>query len=109
MQRDSDDLLPNYLDSNNTFGDAASSAALASVAYRAAVINPAVFGSNYTEVAGRLANAVLNGVDDLGVISPYVDPLVWDQIGPLSTEGQAFALMLIAAMREWLVGSGQNV
>ncbi|KAL5512744.1 hypothetical protein ACEPAG_3010 [Sanghuangporus baumii] len=107
--RESDDLIPNYLGTNDTFGDASSSAALASVAYRAAVINPNVFGSNYTEAAGRLANAVLNSVDDLGVISPYVDPLVWDQIGLLSTEGQAFALMMIAAMRDWLLAKGQNV
>ncbi|KAL5482865.1 hypothetical protein ACEPAI_9460 [Sanghuangporus weigelae] len=107
--RESDDLIPNYLETNNTFGDASSSAALASVAYRAAVINPNVFGSNYTEAAGRLANAVLNSVDDLGIISPYVDPLVWDQIGLLSTEGQAFTLMMIAAMRDWLLTKGQNV
>ncbi|KAL5501362.1 hypothetical protein ACEPAH_8622 [Sanghuangporus vaninii] len=107
--RESDDLIPNYLETNNTFGDASSSAALASVAYRAAVISPNAFGSNYTEAAGRLANAVLNSVDDLGVISPYVDPLVWDQIGLLSTEGQAFALMMIAAMRDWLLTKGQNV
>ena len=108
LQRDSDDLIPNYIDSDDTFGDATSSAALASVAYRAAVIDPDTFGSNYTEAAGRLANAVLNGVDNLGVISPYVDPLIWDQVGTLSTEGQAFALMMIAAWRDWLVGNGQN-
>ncbi|KAL5524747.1 hypothetical protein ACEPAF_9893 [Sanghuangporus sanghuang] len=107
--RESDDLIPNYLETNNTFGDASSSAALASVAYRAAVINPNAFGPNYTEAAGRLASAVLNSVDDLGVISPYVDPLVWDQIGLLSTEGQAFALMMVAAMRDWLLEKGQNV
>ncbi|KAL5524746.1 hypothetical protein ACEPAF_9892 [Sanghuangporus sanghuang] len=105
--RSEDDLIPNYIDSNNTFGDAAASAALASVAYRAAVISSDVFGSNYTEIAGRIAKAVLNGVDEIGVISPYVDPLSWEEVGLLSTEGQAFALMMVAGWRAWLTWNGQ--
>ncbi|THH07715.1 hypothetical protein EW145_g3198 [Phellinidium pouzarii] len=101
----SDNLLPDYVAGGATFGDASSSAALASVAYRAAVLRPDVFGSNYTKVAGKLANAVLRSVDDLGLVSPYVDPLNWGQIGILSTEGQAFSLMLLSAWRDWIASA----
>ncbi|EJC98921.1 uncharacterized protein FOMMEDRAFT_170730 [Fomitiporia mediterranea MF3/22] len=104
-----DNLIPNYIDSNSTFGDCASSAALASVAYRAAVIDPKTFGWNYTKAANRLTKAVLDGVDELGIISPYVNPLSWNEIGILSTEGQSFALMMIAAWREWLNSNGLSV
>ena len=105
----SDNLIPNYLDSNSTFGDCSSSAALASVAFRAAVIDPSTFGANYTAAALTLATSVLGGVDELGVISPYVDPLSWTSIGLLSTEGQSFALMMIAAIRDYLTANGQYV
>ncbi|KAH8109292.1 hypothetical protein DFH11DRAFT_1843284 [Phellopilus nigrolimitatus] len=97
-----DNLIPDYIQGGATFGDASSSAALASVAYRAAVMDSNTFGGNYTDAASRLANAVLSSVDDLGVISPYVNPLSWQEIGILSTEGQAFALMLLSAWRDWL-------
>ncbi|KAI5120135.1 hypothetical protein M0805_001903 [Coniferiporia weirii] len=99
----SDNLIPDYITGGATFGDASSSAALAAAAYRAAVISPETFGANYTYTARRIAGAVLGSVDDLGVVSPYVDPLNWGQVGLLSTEGQAFALMLLAAWRDWLV------
>lgn len=72
------------------------------MAYRAAVLDPARFGANYTNIAGDLREAVLSGVDDLGVISPLVDPLNFGSIGILSTEGQAFGLMMLAAWKAWL-------
>ena len=107
--RESDGLLPNYLNNSDTFGDCSGSASLASVAFRAAVIDPDMFGSNYTEIAGGLAKAVLSSVDELGVISPVVDPLSWSNIGELSTEGQSFGLMLVAALRDWLNYCGQDI
>ena len=79
------------------------------MAFRAAVIDPITFGSNYTAAATKLANSVLSGVDELGVISPYVDPLSWTSIGLLSTEGQSFGLMMLAAMRDYLKANGQYV
>lgn len=72
------------------------------MAYRAAVIDPQTFGSYYTDIAGKLREAVLSSVDDLGVISPLVDPLNFGSIGILSTEGQAFGLMMVSAWRDWL-------
>lgn len=97
-----ENLVPDYIKGGPTFGDAASSAALASVAYRSAVLNPRVFGTNYTNTASKIRQAVMNGVDNLGVISPLVDPLNWTQEGLLSTEGQAFGLMLLAAWDAWM-------
>ncbi|KAF8581036.1 Six-hairpin glycosidase [Ramaria rubella] len=98
----SDDLVPDYIQGGPTFGDAASSAALASVAFRSAVIHPSTFGSKYTDTATKIRNAVIGGVDDLGVISPLVNPLIWTEVGILSTEGQAFGLMLLAAETAWM-------
>ena len=95
-------MIPDYISGGPNFGDASSSAALSSVAYRAAVIDSKIFGSNYTDVATRLRRTVIAGIDDLGVISPVVDPLNFGNVGILSTEGQAFTLMMMAAWRDWL-------
>lgn len=93
----SDNLIPDYIQGGPNFSDASASSALASVAFRSAVANPTVFGKNYTDVASKILTAVLNGVDNLGVLSPVVDPLSWSQIGILSTEAQAFGIMMIEA------------
>lgn len=69
-----------------TFGDATASAGLASAAYRAAVAFPATFGQNYTDKAGIIRDAVMNGIDSLGLLTPVVDPLSWSKLGIVSTE-----------------------
>ena len=102
ISQNSNNLLPDYITGGANFSEASSSAALASVAYRAATINPSVFGSNYTTIAGKIRDAIFAGIDDLGVMSPLVDPLNWGSVGILSTEGQAFGLMMFAAWKEWL-------
>lgn len=98
----SDNLLPDYLTGGPNFGDASSSAALASVAYRVAKLYPDQFGSNYTDIAANIRDAVLGGVTNLGTVSPVVNPLVWTETGLLSTEAQAFTLMMISAWRDWI-------
>lgn len=98
----SSNLLPDYFTNGPNNNDSSSAAALASVAYRAAAMNPSVFGSNYTDIAGQLRDAVFNGIDDLGVLTPVVDPLNAAAIGTLSTEAQAFGLMMMAAWRDWI-------
>jgi hypothetical protein len=85
-----------------SFGDCSASAALASVAYRGAKLYPRTFGANYTDKACKIRDAVIDGVDSMGVLSPVVDPLGWDKLGVLSAEGQAFALMMFAAWKDWL-------
>jgi hypothetical protein len=106
----SDNLIPNYIGSSNSstaFGDAASSAALVSVAYRLSTLFPTL-PSNYTLAAAKIRDAVTSRVNDMGLLKPVVNPLVWDQKGVLSTEGQAFGLMMLAAWRDWAAAKGNN-
>lgn len=98
----SDNLIPDYLTGGPNFGDASSSAALASVAYRAATLSPDQFGSNYTDIAANIRDAVLGGVSNLGTVSPVVNPLIWNETGLLSTEAQAFTLMMLSGWRDWI-------
>ena len=51
-----------------------------------------MFGSNYTDIAARLRDAVFNGIDDLGVLTPVVDPLNAWNVGTLR-----LAAMLLAS------------
>ncbi|KAH7923342.1 Six-hairpin glycosidase [Leucogyrophana mollusca] len=96
------DLVPDYITGGPSFGDASASAALASVAYRVATLYPEQFGANYTRTAARIRNAVLGGVTNLGTLSPVVNPLVWNETGLLSTEAQAFGLMMLSAWKDWI-------
>ncbi|EIN09922.1 hypothetical protein PUNSTDRAFT_66094 [Punctularia strigosozonata HHB-11173 SS5] len=104
----SDGLIPDYMSTlpDAHFGDTSSSAALASVYYRLAALYPDRFSPAMAPAlakgAATLRDAVLNGANELGEVGPAVDPLVWDQVGVVSTEGQAFVLMLISAWRDWL-------
>ncbi|KAG1735183.1 Six-hairpin glycosidase-like protein [Suillus lakei] len=98
----SDNLVPDYITGGPTFSDAASSAALASVAYRVAHLYPQQFGTNYTDVAAKVRDAVVGNVTSLGTLQPIVDPLNWAQTGLLSTESQAFGLMMFSAWRDWI-------
>lgn len=100
--KNSDNLIPDYISGGETFGESAASAALVSVAYRAAVLFPDIFGSNYTEIAGQIRDAVINGVDEMGLLTPLVNPLDFHNKGILSTEGQSFGLMMFAAWRDWI-------
>jgi hypothetical protein len=72
------------------------------VAYRGAKFFPKTFGTNYTQQAAKIRDAVIDRVDSMGVLNPIVDPLSWNTTGVLSTEGQAFALMMFAAWKDWL-------
>ncbi|KAL4073185.1 hypothetical protein V8B97DRAFT_1952782 [Scleroderma yunnanense] len=98
----SDNLLPDYITGGPNFSDAASSAALASVAYRVATLYPEQFGHNYTDTAEQIRVAVWNGVTNLGTLSPIVNPLAWNETGLLSTEAQGFGLMMLSGWRDWI-------
>jgi len=100
--RTSDNLIPDYIQGGPTFGDCSSSAALVSVAYRAAVLFPDMFGPSYIQIAGEIRDAVISGVNDMGLLSPVVNPLIWNTTGILSTEAQAFGLMMFSAWRDYL-------
>lgn len=103
----SDNLVPNYIIGGPSFPDAASSAALASVAYRVAHLFPQKFDTNYTDVAARIRDAVMGNITNLGTLQPITDPLpdpfpYWNSTGLLSTESQAFGLMMLSAWRDWI-------
>ncbi|KIM65854.1 hypothetical protein SCLCIDRAFT_1211853 [Scleroderma citrinum Foug A] len=97
-----DGLLPDYLIGGPDFSDVASSAALASVAYRVTTLYPEQFDHSYADTAGKIRAAVLDGVTDLGMLSPVVNPLTGCETGLLSTEAQAFGLMMLSAWRDWI-------
>lgn len=103
----SDNLVPNYIIGGPSTPDAASSAALASVAYRVAYLCPQQFGKNYTDVAAKIRDAVVGNITNLGTLQPIVDSLpdpfpYWNKTGLLSTESQAFGLMMFSAWRDWI-------
>jgi rhamnogalacturonyl hydrolase YesR len=103
----SDNLIPNYVVKGPSIPDAASSAALASVAYRVGYLCPEKFGTNYTNVAAKIRDAVVGNVSNLGTLQPIVDSLpdpfpYWNKTGLLSTESQAFGLMMFSAWRDWI-------
>ncbi|KAG0708427.1 hypothetical protein DFH29DRAFT_480120 [Suillus ampliporus] len=98
----SENLVPDYITVGPSFSDAASSAALASVVYRVAYLYPQQFGTNYTNVAAKIRVAVVGNVTNLGTMQPIVNPLDWTQPGLLSTESQAFGLMMFSAWRDWI-------
>lgn len=97
-----DNLIPDYIQGGPDFSDSSASAALVSVAYRSATLFPETFGVNYTKSAGKVRDAVIGGIDGMGLLSPVVDPLSFNSTGILSTEGQAFGLMMFAAWKAWL-------
>ncbi|KAG9073561.1 hypothetical protein FS749_014994 [Ceratobasidium sp. UAMH 11750] len=101
---DSDNLVPNYMDNSgngkDTFGDAAASAMLSATAFRAATFWPLEF-SQYVDSANKIKDSVISKIDDLGLLTPIVDPLSWHQVGILGTESQAFGVMMYAAWRDW--------
>ncbi|KIJ36672.1 hypothetical protein M422DRAFT_61143 [Sphaerobolus stellatus SS14] len=98
----SNSLIPDYIQGGATFGDASASAALAAVAFRSAVIDPQTFGSNYTNIATQIMTSIVGSVDNLGLMNPVVDPLNWGSVGTLSTEAQAFGLMMMQAYLDWV-------
>ncbi|KAG2066895.1 Six-hairpin glycosidase [Suillus decipiens] len=104
----SDNFVPNYITGGPSFPDAASSAAFASVAYRVARHFPKHFDvAHYTDVAAKIRDAVVDNITNLGTLHPIVNPLpdpfpYWNETGLLSTESQAFGLMMLSAWRDWI-------
>ncbi|OAX37442.1 hypothetical protein K503DRAFT_783637 [Rhizopogon vinicolor AM-OR11-026] len=58
--------------------------------------------AQWARVGPMLRDAVLGNVMNLGTLQPKVDPLDWAQVGLLSTELQAFGLMMVSAWRDWI-------
>ena len=58
-----------------------------------------MFGVNYTLKALCIRDAVVKHIDSMGVLGPVVNPLSWRTQGVLSTEAQAFTLMMFAGWK----------
>ncbi|KAH7100249.1 Six-hairpin glycosidase [Auriculariales sp. MPI-PUGE-AT-0066] len=106
-------LVPNYVSGapeSAQFGDAASSAALAAVAYRCVTHWPSIFSADYINTANSIRTAIIDRIDpELGLIRPVVDPVSWRATGSISTEGQAFFVMMMAAWRDYIRKNGGQV
>ncbi|KAK8159268.1 hypothetical protein IWX90DRAFT_406312 [Phyllosticta citrichinensis] len=105
-------LLRNYLNDSSWFGDAAGTALLAAAAYRAVVLDAALFPpERYAAWAHRKREAVDAVVDrDTGIVGQgrVVNPLDWGDRVPAakSPEAQSFAVMLFAAYRDYVAKMG---
>ncbi|KAM0786979.1 hypothetical protein ACM66B_002397 [Microbotryomycetes sp. NB124-2] len=97
-----DNLMHNYLNETDTFGDATSTALLTSVAYRLAQFDVT---NEFLDQANVLRNKIYNSIStQTGILSPVVDPLNFGQrlsSGGISPEGQAFVLLMESAYRDW--------
>ena len=105
IRTDDDDsgLLRNYLGDEGWFGETSGTALLAAVAYRMAVLNPAMFAqSKYVNWAHQKREAVLALVDENGYAFPAANTLKHDSKEPVreSAEGVSFLLMLGSAWRD---------
>ena len=104
-------LFCNYLDDGTWFADAASTAIIASVAYRMAVLAPDVTKQYHIAFADKLRKAVEAHVDNAtGLVAPTVNSLDWKSRIPSvegSPEGQSFAVLMFAAHRDYCMHAGK--
>ena len=104
-------LFCNYLDDGTWFADAASTAIIASVAYRMAVLAPDVTKQHHIAFADNLRKAVEAHVDNAtGLVAPTVNSLDWKSRIPSvegSPEGQSFAVLMFAAHRDYCMQAGK--
>lgn len=105
LDTDASDLLRNYLDNETWWGEISGTALLAATVFRLAVLQPGIFGAEYTDWALHKMEVVSRHIDkDTGIAAPAVNPLCESQGEPLSgpsPEGQAFVVLLYAAWRDW--------
>lgn len=107
-------LLRNYFDDLNTdahgFGEISGSSLIAATVYRMAVLQPQVFGSQYTAWADKI-RTTLGGqgadgkphITATGIATPAVNPLGWQDTTPTisgSPEGQVFVVLMYAGWRD---------
>ena len=94
--------LRNFINDSSTFEDASSTALIASVTFRLAVLN----GDNITHIANADAayNYVGSNIDSSGFLQHTVDPLTFNSLSDSnnpSPEGQSFVLLLESARRDF--------
>jgi rhamnogalacturonyl hydrolase YesR len=98
-------LLRNYLDSG--YPEIAGTAMIAAATLRMAVLEPGVFGKEYTDWAVKKVQVVDAHILDSGIVGPAVNPWNWWSDDPNdaywggSPEGQSFTVLMHAAYRDW--------
>ncbi|KIM24693.1 hypothetical protein M408DRAFT_26810 [Serendipita vermifera MAFF 305830] len=103
---DSNALFRNYPDQSSSFYDASSTALMAAVTYRLAILTE---GGSVKHIpdAERARKALCKDAGDPGShivdgwLSPVVDPHNFPVQGSQSPEGQAFVVSMIAAYKAW--------
>ncbi len=95
-------LLRNYLDQSNWFGEVSGTALLATTAYRMYVLEQADFGADYWIWAEGKRAAITTHIGEDGILSPVINPLDWHDSSPSSRspEAQSFVIMMFAAYRD---------
>jgi len=104
-------LLRNYLNDvsgdGHGYGETSGTALLASVAYRAVILQPDIFYVNgdttYINWAEGLRKTLGNHITVNGTATPAVNPLDWSDTTPYtagSPEGQNFVVLMYAAWRD---------
>lgn len=94
-----DGSLNNYLDSDDSFQDMSSTAFMAAVTYRLALITDATVHIPAADKAFALVKEKVDATGTLqNVVNPYEFSTPYDGVSP---EGQAMVLMLQAAYRDY--------
>ena len=92
----------NVIDDETTFADSSSTALLAAVTFRYAVLTGDL---TLIPAASRALKVIRESVDEDGWLHQTVDPETFDtpsQPGQFSPEGQAFVLLLHSAWRDFV-------
>lgn len=99
-------LLRNYLDEETWWGEVSGTALMAATVFRMAVLEPRIFGAEYSDWALRKMCIVGQCIDaDTGIIVPVVNPLQESQktaMNGVSPEGQAFVVLMYVAWQDWV-------
>ncbi|KIY63982.1 Six-hairpin glycosidase [Cylindrobasidium torrendii FP15055 ss-10] len=93
-------VFRNYVDKDDAFYDASSTALMAATVYR---LSDVWDDHTHIPLAQRSRNVLLNGkhIDDDGWLTPVVNPHSYGVEGSKSAEGQAFVLMMESAHAVW--------
>jgi rhamnogalacturonyl hydrolase YesR len=96
-------LLRNYLNDTSWFGELSGTTLLVATTYRMAKLTPAAFGHRYLAWADEKRKAIVERINQDGLLSPVINPLDWSDMTPgtASPEAQSFAVLMFAAYRDF--------
>lgn len=101
-----DGLLHNYIDNSSSFEDTAGSALMGSAALRLSTLG---LNNDYVTFGEQIHSTIgARYLNSSGYLTHAVDPIVWDQQGDESPEGQAFVVLLQAAYDDYRARGGSD-